>query len=59
MVLVDHLRIVQQAADQRALAVIDVAAGQETQEFLALVLRQVGEDVLADQFGLMTHDAFP
>jgi len=45
VVLVDHLRIVQQAADQRALAVVDVAAGEETQELLALVLRQVREDV--------------
>jgi hypothetical protein len=59
MILIDHLRVMQQAADQRALAVVDVAAGEETQELLALVLRQVREDVLADQIGLVTHDAFP
>ena len=57
MVLVDHLGVVQQAADQRALAVVHVAAGEEAQQFLAFVLGQVGEDVLADQFGLMRHDA--
>jgi len=55
MVFVDHLGVVQQAPDQGALAVVDVTAGQETQQFLALVLAQVGEDVLADQIRLMRH----
>jgi len=45
----------QQAPDQGALAVIHVAAGEETQQFFTLVLSQVGEDVLADQIRLVTH----
>ncbi|MNJ80350.1 hypothetical protein D3C77_787050 [compost metagenome] len=57
MILVDHLGIVQQTPDQRALAVVDVAAGEKAQQFLAFVLGQVGEDVLADQFGLVTHSS--
>ncbi len=59
VILVDHLGVVQQAPDQGALAVIDVAAGKEAQQFLAFVLPQVGEDVLADQIGLMRHAAYP
>jgi ABC-type molybdate transport system substrate-binding protein len=55
MVFVDHLGVVQQAPDQGALAVVDVTTGQEAQQFLAFVLGQVGEDVLADQFGLVRH----
>jgi len=45
----------QQAPDQGALAVVHVAAGQETQQFFALVLSQISEDVFADQIGLVTH----
>jgi hypothetical protein len=36
--------VVQQAPDQRALAVVDAAAGDETQQLLALVLFQIGGD---------------
>jgi hypothetical protein len=56
VVFVDHLGVVQQAPDQGALAVIDVAAGEEAQQLFTLVLGQVGEDVLADQIRLMRHD---
>ncbi|MCY1523055.1 hypothetical protein D9M68_579380 [compost metagenome] len=59
MVFVDHLGVVQQAPDQGALAVVDVAAGEEAQQFLAFVLGQVREDVLADQIGLMAHSLAP
>ena len=45
LILVDHLRVVQQAADQGALAVVHAAAGEELQNLLALVPRQVGVDV--------------
>ncbi|MNE20834.1 hypothetical protein D3C80_1139760 [compost metagenome] len=55
MVFVDHLRVVQQAPDQGALAVIDVTAGKEAQQLFTFVLGQVSEDVLADQFGLVRH----
>ncbi|CRM93157.1 hypothetical protein [Pseudomonas sp. 22 E 5] len=57
VIFVDHLGVVQQAPDQGALAVVDVAAGQEAQHLFALVLAQVGEDVLADQIRLMRHDS--
>lgn len=57
MVFVDHLRVVQQAPDQGALAVVDVTAGQKAQQLLAFVLAQVREDVLADQIRLMRHDS--
>ena len=56
MVFIDHLGVVQQAPDQGALAVVDVAAGQKAQHLFALVLAQVGEDVLADQIRYMRHD---
>ncbi len=44
LVLEDLLRVVQHAADQRALAVVHAAAGDEAQEPLGLVaLQEVGE----------------
>ena len=51
LVLEQELRLVQQAADQRALAVVDAAARDEPQEALVLVLVEVGEDVLGDEVG--------
>ena len=36
LILEDHFRFIEQAADQRALAVIDAAAGDEAQEALLL-----------------------
>ena len=53
LIFVDHLRLVEQPADERALAVIDAAAGDETQEFLAFMLGEVGVDVAGDERGLM------
>jgi hypothetical protein len=44
LVLEDLLRVVQQAPDQRALAVVHAAAGDEAQQFLGLVAAQeIGE----------------
>ena len=40
LILEDHLRVVQQPADQRRFAVIDAAAGDEAQQALVLVLRR-------------------
>ena len=51
LVLEDHLRVVQQPADERRLAVVDAAAGDEAQQRLVLVLHQVGIDVRGDQRG--------
>ncbi len=55
LILIDHLGVMQQSADEGALAVIDVAAGQETQQFLALMLGEVFVDVTGDQVGLVCH----
>ena len=49
LVLVDHLGVVQQPADERALAVVDAAAGEEAQELLLLVAGEVGVDVFLTQ----------
>ena len=59
LVLVDHPRVVQQAADERALAVVDAAAGEKAQDLLALVLLEVGEDVGLDEVGGMAHGPAP
>ena len=45
VVFEDQLRVVQQPADQRALAVVDAAAGDEAQHRLVLVGVEVGIDV--------------
>ena len=49
LILEDHLRLVQQPADQRRLAVVHAAAGDEAQQALALVRAQVGFDVGVDE----------
>ena len=41
VVFVDHLAVVKQPSDQRAFAVINAAASDETQQLLLLVLLQV------------------
>ena len=56
----NHVRVVQQAADERALAVIDRPAGQKAQQLLVLMAREVGLDVALDElvFGcvpIVTH----
>ncbi len=55
LVLVDHLRIVQQPADQRALPVVHAPAREEPQELLLLVLLEVGVDVGGDEVGVVRH----
>jgi len=55
LVFVDHLGVVQQPADERALAVVDAAAGEQAQQFLALVLCQISVDVRADEIRLVRH----
>jgi hypothetical protein len=53
LVLVGRLRIVEETSDQRALAVVDAAAGEKAEQLLSLVLREVGVDVGGDQLGLV------
>jgi len=59
LVLEQHLRLVQHAADQRALAVVDTAAGDEAQQALVLVGLQVLLDVRRDQVGDVGHQKYP
>ena len=49
LVFENHAAVVEQASDQRGLAVIDAAAGDEAQHRLVLVLVEIGVDVLRDQ----------
>ena len=44
LVFVDALGVVEEAADEGGLAVVDGAAGEEAEEFLALVAGEVGVD---------------
>jgi len=53
LVLVDHLGVVQEPADERALAVVHAAAGEEAQQLLLLVAREVGVDVFVGQVGCL------
>ena len=59
LVLEDHLRVVEQPPDQRRLAVIDAAAGDEAQQALVLVLVQVLLDVGGDQVRDVRHQKYP
>jgi hypothetical protein len=49
LVLEDHARVVEQAADERGLAVVHRADGDEAAELLAPVLLEVALDVRRDQ----------
>ena len=59
LVLEQHLRLEQQAADDRALAIVDRATGDESQQALALVLVQIRFDVGGDQVRNMGHAGRP
>src|SRR3546814_11524220 len=49
LVLEDHLAVVKQASDQRRLAVIDRAAGDEAQQRLLLMPRELSVDILGNE----------
>ena len=49
VVLEDELGVVEQPADEGALAVVDAAAGDEAQHRLVLVLVEVGVDVVGEE----------
>jgi hypothetical protein len=55
LVVEQHLRLEQQAADQRALAVVHAAAGDEAQQAFLLVLDEVGLDVARNQVRYVRH----
>src|SRR5207248_1135696 len=56
VILEHHLRIVQQSANQRALAVIDAAASDEAQKRLVLVGLEVDVDIGGDEVRDVCHD---
>jgi hypothetical protein len=49
LVLVDTPRVVEQAPDQGALPVVDAPAGEEAEQLLLLLARQVAQDVALEQ----------
>ncbi len=53
VIFVDHLGVMEQAADQGALAVIHAAAGEQAQELLVFVLLQVGLNIFCNQIRLV------
>jgi hypothetical protein len=53
LILVDHLGVVQEPSDERALPVIDAPARDESQQLLVLVLPKIRLDVGGDQIRLM------
>src|SRR5581483_8310482 len=57
LTLEQHLRLVEEPPDQRALAVVDRAARDEAQEALPLVRREVRVDVALDE--LTRHQKYP
>ena len=60
VVLEDQLRVVEQPADERALAVVDTPAGDETEHRLGVVALQVGIDVGDEEIvGGVRHQKYP
>src|SRR3546814_2103263 len=49
LILEDHFAVIEQPPDQRRLAVVDRAAGDEPQRRFLLVPREIGLDILGDQ----------
>ncbi|MNX90770.1 hypothetical protein D3C86_1228300 [compost metagenome] len=59
LVLEQRLGLIQQAADQGALAVVDTATGDEAQQLLVLLLLQVGRQVVIACIGDRVHQKYP
>ena len=59
LVFQQRLGFIEQAADQRAFAVVDTAAGDETQQGLVLVCFEVLLDVLVDELAVGVHQKYP
>jgi hypothetical protein len=55
LVPVEHLRLVDEPPDHRALAVVHAAAGHEAQQAFVLVHREVFRDIQGDRAGNMRH----
>src|SRR5918995_1304543 len=59
LVLVDHLGVVQQTADERALAVVHAAAGEESEQLLLLVAGVVGGVVFLAEVDVLNLRSTP
>ena len=59
MVLEHEVRLVQEAPDERALAVVDAAARDEPQQALVLVRTEVLVDVDGDEIRRVRHQKYP
>ena len=59
LVFEQHLRFVEQPADQGRLAVIDAAAGDEAQKILVLLGAEIGSDIAAGEFDEAGHQKYP
>ena len=55
LVFEDHLRIVKQAPDKRAFAIVNRTARDETQHFLVLLRIKIGGNVFRDQSFRSVH----
>src|SRR3546814_6293896 len=49
LILEDYFAVVKQPPDQRRLAVVDRSAGDEAQQRLLLMPREIGVDILGDE----------
>ena len=59
LVLEEHLGFVEQSSDERRLAVVDRAAGDEAQQVLVFLGLQIGLDVAAGEFDEARHQKYP
>ena len=61
LVIENLFRIIEQPADQRRLAIIDRAAGDDAQQVFGLLGRQIGVDIGSDQRirGKTVHQKYP
>ena len=53
LILVDHFGIVKQAADQCALAIVNAATGNESQQLFTLMLSEIFVNICGNQVGMV------
>src|SRR5208282_1376332 len=59
LIVVEQLGLIEQAADQRTLAVVDAAAGEEAQQRLVRMRDQVLLEVRNRRIGEWRHQKYP
>src|SRR6056300_707829 len=50
VILINHLGVVEQTSNKSAFTIVNTATGEQTQQFLAFMLGQVGINIGTDQF---------